>query len=131
MHFGDLLAKTARSDAIEGAPLRQAIRAGEVTVRVRASPAGEHAQNVSLSQSRAGAVRVALQGNSSGPGTMGGLLGSEQVKFQLIALGDFELAAPSLRSGAVANGKQAQALIDHAEATAAIIRQLSNPPPGT
>jgi len=126
------LAELWRWVAALGTPLLRAIRSGEVTVRVRASasPTGEQPQNVSLSQSRAGAVRVALAGNSSGSGTTGGFLGSEQVKFQLLALGDFARASETLRTGDPANGKQAQVFIDRAEAIAAIVRQLGNPPPG-
>ncbi len=82
--------------------LREAIRTGQVPVLItgKASLRGHehHADhNFALSQRRVEAVRLALQGTASasaGGRTQGGALGSENVKIDAEADGDFHNTAP-------------------------------------
>jgi len=80
--------------------LREAIRTGMVPILVtgRASIRGNAAHNFVLSQKRVEAVRLALQGASSAAGgdrTQGGIFGSERVKIDAEADGDFHDPKPS------------------------------------
>jgi len=82
------------------AHLREAIRSGQVPVVItgKASTRGNAAHNFALSQRRVEAVRLALQGAASAAGggrTQGGALGSEDVKIQTEADGDFHDPKPA------------------------------------
>jgi outer membrane protein OmpA-like peptidoglycan-associated protein len=80
--------------------LREAIRSGMVPILItgRASVRGNATHNFVLSQKRVEAVRLALQGAASAAGgdrTQGGIFGSERVKVDAEADGDFHDPKPS------------------------------------
>jgi hypothetical protein len=108
------------------AHLREAIRSGQVPVLIsgKASLRGHehHADhNLVLSQKRVEAVRLVLQGAASaaaGGRTHGGALGSENVKIDAEADGDFHNPAPA----DIDQGRLVQISIDGSAASAAVQR---------
>jgi hypothetical protein len=118
--------------------LRTAIRQGLVRVTIigSASDVGTAGNNMLLARQRADTVRVALQGFPSGSGTSGGLLGSEQVKFQMFAFGandpaplaDFPNIANIDNSSPLKVGKYAIVIIDQDESNAGMRQVLSQAP---
>jgi hypothetical protein len=104
--------------------LREAIRAGQVPLLItgKASLRGhEHNadHNLTLSQHRLETVRVALQGTASTSGggrTQGGVLGSENVKIDAEADGDFHDPSPQN----IDQDRLVQISIDAAAASAAV-----------
>ena len=112
--------------------LRDAIRAGQVPVLLtgKASLRG-HARaadhNLTLSQRRLEAVRSVLQGGASASGggrTQGGVLGSENVKIDAEADGDFHDTAPP----SIDQDRVVQISIDSAAASL-VVRDAAIAPP--
>ncbi|RDS81104.1 hypothetical protein DWU98_11170 [Dyella monticola] len=90
----------ARETLAQTPHLLEGIRIGQIPLILigKASVRGKPAHNFALSQHRLETVRIALQGGASGTGgyrSQGGVLGSENVKIDAVADGDFHDPRPS------------------------------------
>jgi hypothetical protein len=110
--------------------LKEAIRTGQVLIVLtgRASIRGNAQHNLGLSQRRVDAVRVALEGAASataGGRTQGGILGSEALKVDSIANGDFHDPMPT----DIDQDRVVEIFIDGAAATSALQHLANSPTP--